>query len=51
MVGKLLHLPAGNLFLYFKELIYKTGLKEEEGKENRLFEMYKLLAKIKNHVP
>lgn len=44
-------LTVGKLFLYLKELMYKTGLKEKEGKENRLYEMCKLRAKIKNYAP
>lgn len=40
-------LTAGTRFLCLKELLNKTGLKEEkEGKENRLCEMYKPWAKI-----
>lgn len=35
MVGRLLFLPAGNLFLYFKELIYKTGKKQKKKREKR----------------
>lgn len=50
MVGKLLHLEAGNLPL-FKELIYKTELKEVEGKTNRLFWDVQATIKKKNYVP
>lgn len=46
IVGRLPHLLAGNLFLYFKELIYKTGKRRKREKRTGCLRCTSYLQKL-----